>query len=386
MNPLTKTDVVNLASGACFFAAGGGGALASGQSLAGSLPANASIPFVTVDQAAGDAAHLTAVTVFIGAPASATEITAQSVIAAFDALNDWCQANYGKPIGYLVPGEMGAINATTACVVAQARGLAVIDADGGGGRSLPVLELASPNAFGVAANPAFVANNSTQLIEISGSSAKQTDDLVRGIISAPEFAEFSGSALWTMNNEQLQTALPSQGTVTRSITYGAVINSGATNIVEQIFAMLAQDFPVYQIWTGTLTAQTEEESGGFDVGQTVVTLGNAQVLTIVNQNENLLMYDSAATAPIVLLPDSVNYLGPQGQAISNVEIPQYVNQQIYVIGIQAEEWMQTNPIARAAEASTLAGVGYFGQYTPLQPGSPAPQARLSAKAAPRVTA
>jgi predicted ATPase len=57
-----------------------------------------------------------------------------------------------------------------------------------------------------------------------------------------------------------------------------------------------------------------------------------------------------------------------------------------VIGIQAEQWMQDNPIARSAEQSTLAGVSYFGQYAPLQSNLPGARPALSARNEPQARA
>ncbi|MGZ8710739.1 MAG: S-methyl thiohydantoin desulfurase domain-containing protein [Thermoanaerobaculia bacterium] len=376
---ITQQNVVQLVSGACFFGAGGGGALATGQGFANAIPAGATIPLVTAQEAASDADHSTGIIIYLGAPTQAASITDAAALAAFDALNAWA-TQLGKPIGYLVPGEMGAVNATLPFLIAQQRGLAVIDGDGGGGRSLPVLPLASPSCFGVSTSPAMTATSSGIVTQVNAADPYVCEDLIIALNTAPEFEGFAGVGLWLMAPQQVVAAIPSTGTVTRSISYGQVLTSDAPNKVEQIFAMLQQDVPVYRVWRGVLESVSEQVSGGFDVGTVNVRLGDGTLLTVVNQNENIVMWSSGDSAPIVLMPDSVDYLSANGDAFSNVEAPTYVNQSIYVIGIQAPLWMQHNPLAQRAVQKTLAFVGYYGPYVPLQGGPPvvaaSPHARL----------
>jgi DUF917 family protein len=130
--------------------------------------------------------------------------------------------------------------------------------------------------------------------------------------------------------------------------------------------MLQQDVPSFRIWSGILESVNDQVSGGFDVGNVTVRLADGSLLTIVNQNENILMWSSTQPAPVVLMPDSVDYLSVTGQSFSNVEAPQYLQQQVYLIGIQAPLWMQENPLAQQAVQKTLAAAGYAGPYVPLQ--------------------
>ena len=358
--PITQQNVVQLVSGACFFAAGGGGALATGLGFAEAIPAGSTIPLVSAQEAASDADHYTGIIIYLGAPTEAATISDAAALAAFDALNAWTSATFGKSIGYLVPGEMGAVNATLPFLVAQQRGLSVIDGDGGGGRSLPVLPLASPSCFGVSTSPAMTATSSGIVTQVNAANPYVCEDLVIALNTAPEFGGFASVGLWLMAPDQVVAAIPTTGTVTRSITYGQVLTSEAPNKVEQIFAMLKQDEPTYRVWSGTLESVSEQVSGGFDVGTVKVRLADGSFLTIVNQNENILMWSSNDRAPVVLMPDSLDYLSANGDAFSNVEAPTYVNQSIYVIGMQAPSWMQQNPLAQQAIQTTLAFVGYYG--------------------------
>jgi len=362
---VTQQNVVQLVSGACFFAAGGGGALATGLGFANAIPPGATISLVTAEEAASDPDHYTGIIIYLGAPSDASDIDDTAALAAFDALNAWTQTTYGKAIGYLVPGEMGAVNATLPFLVAQQRGLAVIDADGGGGRALPVLPLASPSCFDVSTSPAMTCTTSGVVTQVNAADPYVCEDLILGLNTAPEFENFAGVGLWLMAPDQVVAAFPSTGTVTRSITYGQVITGDAPNKVEQIFAMLQQDFPVYQSWSGTLESANDQVSGGFDVGTVTVRLTDGSLMTVVNQNENILMWNSGQSAPVVLMPDSVDYLSATGEVFSNVEAPQYLQQAVYLIGIQAPLWMQQNSLAQQAVQTTLAFVGYYGPYVPL---------------------
>lgn len=363
---VTQQNVLELVSGACFFAAGGGGGLLTGKGLADAIPAGATIPMVTVEEAAADADRYTAIIIYLGAPTQASQITDAATLAAFDALDAYTRSTHGKSIGYLVPGEMGAVNATLPFLIAQQRGLSVIDGDGGGGRSLPVLPLASPSCFGVGTSPAMTCTNSGIVTQVNAADPYICEDLVLALNNAPEFGGFAGVGLWLMAPDQVVAAIPSTGTVSRSIAYGQVIAGNATNKVEQIFAMLQQDVPVFRVWSGILESVSDQVSGGFDVGTVTVRLADGSLLTIVNQNENILMWSSTQSSPLVLMPDSVNYLSAAGQSFSNVEAPQYVQQQVYLIGIQAPLWMQDNPLAQQAVQKTLAAAGYAGPYVPLQ--------------------
>lgn len=363
---VTREQVLQLVSGACFFAAGGGGALATGQGFANAIPAGATIPMVTAEEAASDTGQYTGIIIYLGAPSNAAAITDAAALAAFDALNAYTQTTFGMPIGYLVPGEMGAVNATLPFLIAQQRGLSIIDGDGGGGRSLPVLPLASPSCFGVSTSPAMTCTATGVVTQVNAGDPYVCEDLIIGLNTAAEFGGFAGVGLWLMAPDQVVAAIPSTGTVTRSIAYGAVITGNATDKVEQIFTMLERDVPVFRVWSGVLESAQDQVSGGFDVGTVTVRLGDGSLLTIVNQNENILMWSSTESTPAVLMPDSVDYLSATGESFSNVEAPQYVNKPVYVIGIQAPRWMQQNTLAQEAVQKTLAFVGYYGPYIPLQ--------------------
>lgn len=366
MRTLSKSDLEQLVSGACFFGSGGGGPLLTGRQLVATLPDDAAIRLATVAEAAADPRQLTAVVAFIGEPSAAAGETMSAVpgLNAFDALNTWCRSAMQKSIGYIVAVEIGAVNAVAACVVAQQRGIAALDADCAGGRSVPALELATPSTFGVSASPTFVANDASQVIQVNGAGGRETDDIIRGIISAPELSDIAGIALWVMTSDQVATALPSQGTVTRAIRYGAVLTTPPVD-VDQIFAMLAGDFPVLERWRGRVLPVTPATAaGGFDFGKVRIDLDDSDAtLTLINQNENLLMWASDAAAPLVLLPDSLNYLGTNGQVMSNVEIVAYAGKEIWVIGIRAQPFMVNDAVTYILST----GASYFGPYVPLAP-------------------
>ncbi len=101
----------------------------------------------------------------------------QSAIAAFDRLNK----EYRGQIGYVIPGEIGAVNTIALILVAIDKGIPVIDGDGAG-RAIPALTMTTFAALNLSANPTVLANNQGQAVSVFAGDASQAESYCRPIL------------------------------------------------------------------------------------------------------------------------------------------------------------------------------------------------------------
>ena len=331
---LTREDLRKTATGACFLGSGGGGTLQSALGLiehfrAGEYYSEDTVEVVKVEDATeGDAV----VVAYIGAPAKISHAAypdgpVQAVIQVSNHLR-----KQGRRLAYIVPAETGALGFTVACLVAAKLGLKVVDADGAG-RAVPSLpQLTFSITEGLSPNPAIVVNQDKNLcITVSANILPNVDDhacnapeqglhaariedlskiidnLMRPIISEPDFDQFGGLALWIMTPEQMPKALPIRDTLWKAHALGASLPDFAGS--DDLLAYLKEklDITARRLFgPARLTSVEINTEGGFDIGNVDFT-DNGNTCTVQYQNESLLVRLGPAQEVLCTAPDSIAY-------------------------------------------------------------------------------
>ncbi|MGL4270189.1 MAG: DUF917 family protein, partial [Plesiomonas sp.] len=318
---LTSNDLEALLQGGCFFGSGGGGTVISARHLASHFQKGLYYPVdrvrvVSVEEATEGHSVMVA---YMGAPEAINQVQyPEGPVAAVRAVQSRLQEQ-GSQLAYVVAPESGALGFTVACLVAAKLGLAVIDADGAG-RAVPSLPMLTYAAAHISPNPAFLVGQSGLSVELnvqmpSAEGHEQEDiatvveQMLRPILANPQFGQFGGLAMWVMKPEQLSTALPIRGTLTRALIVGRALLQGEISTPTQLLHFLRQQFDLTgQIVFGPavlVSAQTETNQG-FDVGKINLQAGE-QHCVVLYQNESLLAWDRRVSHPLVMAPDTISY-------------------------------------------------------------------------------
>lgn len=355
---LNQKDLFSIVRGSCFLGSGGGGAYATGMQLAqhfqvGSYYIRDRVDCIPI-QALEDCVDYGVIVAYMGAPEKmavleypvAAELAVQKALEAKGIASD-------KRV-CIVPVEIGPISSVVACLVAARLGFPVLDADGAG-RAVPTLELCTFSQ-GVSVNPTIIASQqSGQYIELnisqsdSDGAASKIESLARPILGMPEFDQMAGLAMWVMDRQQIEKlVLP--GTLSLCQALGELLAS------QQVFVPAILEFFEKQTWAqgyqakivfeGLLRSASSSTQGGFDHGQVEIDLPRGNTGVVVFQNESLILWDSAQTAPLVTAPNLIAYLIPDQApyVFTNADImegdalkPELLGKKITVMALQAPQ-------------------------------------------------
>lgn len=389
---LGPQDLEALLLGGAFFGSGGGGTVISARHLAanfheGDYYPTESIRVVSVEEATDGEAVMVA---YMGAPQAIDNATypigpVEAVRRAQERL-----AIQGRRLAYVAPPESGALGFVVACLVAAKLGLAVIDADGAG-RAVPSLPMLTYAAAEVSPRPTFLVSQGGLCVELNvtpcnddvGLSHQQDasvilEQMARPIISAPQFGEFGGLAMWVMSPAELPAALPIRATLSRALTLGRALQAGQIGSAAAIIDYLDKRFGIVAhaiSQPGELVAAEVDTIGGFDLGKVHLQAGQRRY-TVVYQNESLLAWDNACLQPIAMAPDSLAYFveGP-GQAVySNGDLvladgslnPEVRQRTVTLLAWQADPALRTpGGLILDSFQQLLASMGYLGPYVPV---------------------
>ncbi len=356
MRRLSSEDMQALVYGAAFLGSGGGGSLNSSQALSDYiLKTFQEITIYYVSEIGGS--ETGAVFGAIGSPdalaANPSSIT-PAVNKAVQLLQQTVQENYS----FVLSVETG-VNMFIAMIAAYSNNLKMVDGDGAG-RAVPDLGMLT-YAASVAISPTVLTNTTTYSMALYALKAEDMDNLIRPIISTPSFGAMGGLGLWNMNGSTMQNVIIPY-TFTNAIQLGYMIWQNQNNP-----ASLADNLRGYfgdrLLWIelGTLTTATEVTSGGFDRGVTTFQT-QTQLLTIVNQNENLIVWSNQSQVPIALAPNLICFITKDGIPYTNGDnLQDKIGTVFYICYIEALPQLQT-PYALQQFQEGLEALGYYGAY------------------------
>jgi DUF917 family protein len=114
---------------------------------------------------------------------------------------------------------------------------------------------------------------------------------------------------------------------------------------------------------GRVQTVRQQQTGAFDFG--TIQIADEQrggLLTILTQNENLILFSSTEPAPLLAAPHSISYLKTDLNPLTNSEIA--VDDDVYILGIAADDRLLT-PAILSGFAALLGQLGYGGQLPAL---------------------
>ena len=352
------SDIDDLARGAAFLGAGGGGdPYIGGLLLREAMKTSGDIRLIGIDEVPPDA--LVVPTAMIGAPTVMVE-KIPSGEEAVEALRRTEQA-VGQKVFAVMPAEIGGLNALLPFVLAARMGLPVVDADGCG-RAVPHINMTTFSIYGVPVSPVTICDEHGSSVLINA-----VDDL-----AAEHLARASSTA---MGAAAIMSCYPIFG---RQLS-GAVIPrtiSSALNIGRQIRqAHEAREDPIdrlltylkaseyyrhaYLLFDGKVTDLERKTVGGFSFGTLQISggLDSPGTMEIVIQNENLSARIDGKI--IATVPDLICIIDRETAEPITTEGLRY-GQRVRVLGIGAP------PLLRTPEALKVVGPDKFGISEPFR--------------------
>ncbi|MBL4894651.1 MAG: DUF917 domain-containing protein [Emcibacter sp.] len=357
---IKSENLEDIARGAAFLGAGGGGYPLIGRLLAKQAIEEFGPPkVIQVDDLDDDANIFSSA--MLGAPSIMLEKAAGGDDIAYAV--EILEKRLGCRADAILPMEMGGINSMVPIVAAARLGLPIIDADGMG-RAFPELDMVTFTIGGISATPMALTNEHLDSIIIETKTSKKAEQFARVVTT--EMGAASCISCYPMKGRQVKEYAVKE-TLSLAMGIGQSIQQGreGMNPVDSLLAYL-RSTPYYNqckvLFDGKVTDLKREISHGWSVGHCFLEAieGDQPHMEIMFQNEYLVARQDGKIRAIV--PDLICTVDREtGEPIPAEQIR--YGQRIKVIGTSAA------PIMRSPEALKIFGPRLFGidaDFTPIE--------------------
>ncbi|MDN3204256.1 S-methyl thiohydantoin desulfurase domain-containing protein [Algoriphagus sediminis] len=361
MKKIGFTELEQIILGTAFLGSGGGGMTKTGYDFLSKLKSekpDLSISLVTKDDNL-DQNSLGMVICDIGAVSAIESRQDIAISAAFESLATY-QKNYTQVETLAVlPVELGPESTMVPFVLAAANPKVVVLDGDGARRAVPQIELTTWANGDLSVSPAVITNDQNKSVTLICDSSAKLDEMLRPIISIPDFGNSASLAMFSNPISKLiQTMIP--GTISLSIAMGKVIQSlQKLSIPDQGSLAEVNKLKAQLIGKGKVLNTLDNVGGGFDHGKIVIADSEKAGLfyTILNQNENLIVFSTQDTSPLAIAPDLICVITREFRVITNGEISSA--DELFIIRVQAPEVMKSERIIKGFQ-SIINKMGYAG--------------------------
>jgi len=357
---IAPDDLRDIATGAAFLGAGGGGDPYIGRLLAMAAIDEFGMPeIIQADEIDDDAQVFTIA--MLGAPTVLGEKAAcgDDIDLAIERLAQ----RIGRAPDALVGIEIGGMNSLIPVMAASRLGLPLIDADGMG-RAFPEIQMVTFNVYGIPCTPLAMTDDHLTSVIVDTADAKSAEDLVR--LASVHLGCAVVMSSYPMNGAQVKsTAVRGTLTLARDIGRAIVRGRSEGDAVDTLVSFL-RTTPYYNhckiLFDGKVHDIRRETRQGFSVGHCHLSAldGSGRVMEISFQNEHLVAREDGRTRAIV--PDLICLVDRETAEPVPVEALKY-GQRLKVIATSAA------PIMRTAESLAVFGPRAFGleeDFVPLE--------------------
>jgi len=326
---LTKKDINYIVYGACFLASGGGGSIGLTLLFMDKMINDVDVMYyVNPDNL--EANKNISLLAVLGSPAKMLEGFGKTAsLNAFLEMDNYLAQSGQEPLGYLIPVEMGAMNALIPFIISAKKGIPVINGDPCG-RAVPELSMTLFNINKLPLNPVILTSDTDesghyQKIIVQVKDAEDAENQARRF--ALSHNSTAGLACYPMQGSDLNCSILSNQNQAKFIqwTVGVAWNLGR-NMIESRdyheFLKFLGSFSLasYTLFEGIITNKEERKISGFEAGKITVTNGD-ETIFIYYKNENLLAWNVTRKCYAAMGPDSINFLARKdAQPFSNTDI------------------------------------------------------------------
>lgn len=367
---LDATAMRDIAKGATFLGAGGGGALDNGLTLVGELEAAGKAEVTVVEcSEMGDSDWAVSVA-GVGSPMmfkvnpSGEPLFPEGPIV-FRAMRKALAAE-GRDARFLIPIEVGGLNTLIALWASAMEGVPVVDADGTG-RAVPSFAALLFGVWDVPASPLVMAGmnlGSMDTITITMGNPKDSaalENIARHISMAHNGKD--AVCTYPVNRSMIESFLV-PGALTLQQKVGEALKN-AKSLEEFSFALSALTKSRLAI-VGKITKVERKVEAAHDLGRTVIQGLSGKpddALIIEVKNENILARDAAGKV-IGTCPDLMCYLDVDTMTpLSNADTAE--GQTVAVFGAKAHENFYRTPRGFDSFKPFMVELGYEGGYVPF---------------------
>lgn len=356
---ISSEKLHHIIEGAALLGSGGGGNKAAAYALLKYIVETApsgKVQLLSALDHSFDSSAIGCVIADIGANSAQEEKQYEAIATAFNELSLQMQRTIGTSLAFVLPIETGPENSMVPFVVAAHYGIPVLDIDGAG-RAVPVLPLATFSELPPC--PAVIANDKGDFILLQIDNVADLDSMLRPITGLALFGNSGSLALWPSRIDPLlKYAVKNSlsyamacGELIDCLQKGLQIDAGCLNFVNERKACL--------LGQGIVQSILNKEEGAFDYSQVVIhdVLSDTTISVLV-QNESLILYNSSQPGPMLTAPASIGYLKTDGSAITNAEIKQ--GDEVFVLAIDAHEALK-QPERLLLFKEQLQEFAYFGE-------------------------
>ncbi len=354
---LTDISIDDLAVGAAFLGAGGGGDPYHTMLLAKAALTNNDINIISVHDLADDA--LIAPCGWIGAPTVSVEKLpngqeAQSGLIRFEKIMN-------RTVDAVLPIEIGGANGLAALVAAAQHGVPVVDADGMG-RAFPESQMAIFNIRGLNACPAIISDASGNVVTLESDDNLAHERLARAV--SVSMGGIAHMVEYPLTGKEAK-AHAVHGTISAAIAIGKSIRL-AREAGQDMFAAMFEALRSSNVYSdagilfdGKIVDLECETKQGFSIGRIVIgAFDGKDEMEIVFQNENLSARCNGQLRACT--PDIITIMDRETADVITTERLKY-GQRIRVVGAAAPK------ILRDTKALPIIGPSAFGMDDAYQP-------------------
>ncbi|MCS5490340.1 DUF917 domain-containing protein [Algoriphagus limi] len=364
MRKLGFEDLEQIILGTAFLGSGGGGMTKTGYAFLDQMKKqypSVSLPLVEASDESLDPSSLAMVICDIGAISAIESNQGIAIKAAYDFLADHQEKYTGKKTTAVLPIELGPESTMVPFVLAAAcPELVVLDGDGAR-RAVPQIELTTFASNNLDVAPAVITNDQPQSVLVNCEGAGVLDAMLRPIVEIENFGDSASLGMFSNPISAFEKAMI-PGTITLSQMVGKMVQNLQNGVetdpqtLQQVNILQAE-----LIGKGKVLNTLDNVDGGFDHGKTLIADTETHKLyTILNQNENLIVFSSDETAPLAIAPDLICVITKEFKVVTNGEISSV--DELFIIRVQAPEQMQNQGIVKGFQ-ELINEMGYAGSMT-----------------------
>lgn len=367
---LMKQDLRDIAHGATFLGAGGGGTLSTTLVMIDKhFPDDELVRLVTVDEAAAEGG-LTAVCGMIGSQTVGHDLSIP--LAAGYAVDRFrrlmLEMGRGEVVR-LVPMELGVQSAVIAnLILANTRGMSVVDGDGAG-RAVPTSMNTTYAGYGPSPYPAVGATDTGVTVISEAGNVNMYSEVMRGMAMRADIG-IVGVSLWPMDGPSLRTAVPVRGGISTAREIGAALRTAEAKVEAVLEILHGKGRWAHELCRGTLRGVTSQ---AMDYSTVEVEGADGAIYRVLTAGESVSAYRESEV--IGMGPDSLCWMTPDGQTCSNTEVENFKGKEIVLIGIAAHPALRDSVfimsyfkyfLNKAIHPEKPSAVAPFDDYIPIE--------------------
>jgi uncharacterized protein len=353
MYTITKDlDVQDMARGAVFLGAGGGGDPYVGEMyVRHQIAQGHEVKIIGAEELPDDAF------IFSIAGVGAPTVLVEHLVSTGTLLKllESTVKLHGRRPDALISAEIGGANSMFPLSLGALAGIPVVDADGMG-RAFPHIEMTTFSVYGCKATPSVIMDDSGNVAHVVASTDRICEDMVRalcGSLGAMVYGSF-----YPMTGRQVKNHAV-HGTITQSLEIGRRIRQARESQANPIEGLLSylnapeQGRFARELFNGRIVDVRHETRDGWHWGKALIGSGKTDEpeFSIEIQNEYLVAHHNGK--PVTMAPDLIAVLDAEAAEPLTAEALRY-GQRVRVVGYSAA------PIMRRPEGLAVFGPRIFG--------------------------